>query len=68
MLYIQQRKRISQNRTCIDNIPLDDIETAFEGETGALEGCSSLNTPAPPNKVRTNTYFFSGGFTVKCSL
>ena len=32
----------------IDNIPLDDIETAFEGETGALEGCSSLSTPAPP--------------------
>ena len=23
---------------------------------------------APPNKVRTNTYFFSGGFAVKCSL
>ena len=32
----------------IDNIPLDDIETAFEGEIGALEGCSSLSTPAPP--------------------
>ena len=32
----------------IDNIPLDDIEAAFEGETGALEGCSSLSTPAPP--------------------
>ena len=26
----------------------DYIETAFEGETGALEGCSSLSTPAPP--------------------
>ena len=22
----------------------------------------------PPNKVRTNTYFFSGGFAVQCSL
>ena len=32
----------------IDNIPLDDIETAFESETGASEGCSSLSTPAPP--------------------
>ena len=30
---------------------LRHIETAFEGETGALEGCSSLSTPAPPNKV-----------------
>ena len=26
------------------------IETAFEGETGALEGCSSLSTPAPPEQ------------------
>ena len=34
----------------IDNVPLDDIETAFEGETGASEGCSSLNTPAPPKR------------------
>ena len=34
----------------IDNIPLDDIETAFEGETEALEGCSSLSTPAPPTQ------------------
>lgn len=39
----------SKKPLSIDNIPLDDIETAFEGETGALEGCSSLSTPAPPN-------------------
>lgn len=38
----------SKKPLSIDNIPLDDIETAFEGETGALEGCSSLSTPAPP--------------------
>lgn len=38
----------SKKPLSIDNIPLDDIETAFEGETGALEGCSSLGTPAPP--------------------
>ena len=37
----------------IDNIPLDDIETAFEGETGVSEGCSSLSPPAPP-KVHRN--------------
>ena len=41
----------SKKPLSIDNIPLDDIETAFEGETGALEGCSSLSTPAPPNVV-----------------
>ena len=35
----------SKNPLSIDNIPLDDIETAFEGENGALEGCSSLSTP-----------------------
>ena len=34
----------------LEHIPPDDIETAFEGETGALEGCSSLSTPAPPEK------------------
>ena len=38
----------SKKPLSIDNIPLDDIETAFEGETGASEGCSSLSTPAPP--------------------
>ena len=38
----------SKKPLSIDNIPLDDIETAFEGEIGALEGCSSLSTPAPP--------------------
>ena len=45
----------SKKPLSIDNIPLDDIETAFEGETGALEGCSSLNTPAPPFGPHSNT-------------
>ena len=45
----------SKKPLSIDNIPLDDIETAFEGETGALEGCSSLNTPAPP-KIRPSAF------------
>ena len=44
------------------------IEMAFEGETGASEGGLSLETPAPSNRDWTNTYFFSGGFAVKCSL
>ena len=34
----------------IDNIPLDDIEEAFEGENTETEGCSSLMTPALPKK------------------
>lgn len=38
----------SKKPLSIDNIPLDDIEMAFESETGASEGCSSLSTPAPP--------------------
>jgi len=29
----------------IENIPLDDIEEAFEGEDTETEGCSSLMTP-----------------------
>ena len=46
----------SKKPLSIDNIPLDDIETAFEGETGASEGCSSLCTPAPP-KLSQPLYF-----------
>ena len=34
----------------LEHIPPDDIETASEDETGALEGYSSLSTPAPPEK------------------
>lgn len=34
----------------IENIPLDDIETAFEGENSDAEECSSMMTPAPPNR------------------
>ena len=45
----------------LEHIPLDDIETAFEGETGALEGYSSLSTLAPPEKrslsFLTKTFF-----------
>ena len=59
----------SKKPLSIDNIPLDDIETALEGETGALEGCSSLNTPPPPSRgykkdiARENPDFI-GVFTV----
>lgn len=38
----------SKKPLSIDNIPLDDIESVFEGSGGASEGCSSLSTPAPP--------------------
>ena len=32
-----------------DNIPLDDIEGAFEGvENKGAEGCSNMTPPAPP--------------------
>lgn len=37
----------SKKPLSIDNIPLDDIEEAFEGENTETEGCSSLMTPAP---------------------
>lgn len=40
----------SKKPLSIDNIPLDDIEAAFEGENSDMEGCSSLMTPAPPKK------------------
>ena len=38
----------SKKPLSIENIPLDDIEEAFEGENTETEGCSSLMTPAPP--------------------
>ena len=38
----------SKKPLSIDNISLDDIEKAFEGENTETEGCSSLMTPAPP--------------------
>ena len=34
----------------LEHIPLDDIESVFEGSGGASEGCSSLNAPAPSEK------------------
>ena len=38
----------SKRPISIENIPLDDIEAAFEGENTNKEGCSSMTTPAPP--------------------
>lgn len=38
----------SKKPLSIDNIPLDDIESVFDGSGGASEGCSSLNASAPP--------------------
>ena len=40
----------SKKPLSIDNIPLDEIEEAFEGENEGKEGCSSMTTPAPPEK------------------
>ena len=44
----------SKKPLSIDNIPLDEIEEAFEGENEGKEGCSSMTTPAPPKKVVSN--------------
>ena len=38
----------SKKPLSIENIPLDEIEEAFEGENEGKEGCSSMTTPAPP--------------------
>ena len=40
----------SKKPLSIDNIPLDEIEEAFEGENEGKEGCSSMTTPAPPKE------------------
>lgn len=51
----------------LEHIPLDAIETAFEGKTGASEGCSSLDTPAPPEK-RSLSKMDKDLFSVKFAL
>ncbi len=40
-------------------ISLDEIASALS---------SDFDGATPPNRYWTNTYFFSGGFAVKCSL
>ena len=52
----------SKNPLSIDNIPLDDIESVFEGSGGASEGYSSLNAPAPPKILNGSV-----GFSFICS-
>lgn len=42
----------SKKPLSIENIPLDDIEEAFEGENTETEGCSSMMTPAPAGGVK----------------
>lgn len=42
-----------------ETLTLQEIEAAFG---------SDLTQFSPPNRYWTNTYFFSGGFAVKCSL
>lgn len=39
----------SRKPLSIENIPLDDIETAFSGDTYTSAECSSLKISAPPN-------------------
>ena len=56
----------SKKPLSVDNIPLNDIEDAFEGEneekTEGKEGCSLIATPVPPKKIEevhgTSSIFF----------
>ena len=44
----------------IEDIPLDDIEAAFEGSSDQMDGCSTLSTPVPPKKVgRCRLFYYS---------
>ena len=56
----------SKKPLSIDNIPLDEIEEAFEGENEGKEGRSSMTTPAPPKRKAYTTvsaFLFSFGGT-----
>ena len=41
----------SKKPLSIDNIPLDDIEVAFSGDTYHSDECSSMKTSAPPERL-----------------
>jgi len=43
----------SRKPLSIENIPLEDIEAAFEGENGDMGGCSSMMNSAPPKKSKS---------------
>ena len=48
-----------------DKVTFDDL--IHDLENNGVEG-STFNTLTPPNKYWMNTYFFSGGFAVRCVL
>lgn len=52
----------SRKPLSIENIPLDDIETAFSGNTYPSAECSSMKPSAPPRRSKVRfapTYFLS---------
>ena len=55
----------SKKPLSIDNIPLDDIEAAFGGDTYTSAECSSMKTSAPPVTrillLQCSCYFFRRG-------
>lgn len=44
----------SRKPLSIENIPLDDIESAFSGDTYTSAECSSMKLSAPPKHVNPN--------------
>ena len=40
----------SKKPLTVDNIPLEDIESALEGEMCLEDGCSTMSTPVPPKQ------------------
>ena len=56
----------SKKPLSIDNIPLDDIEVAFSGDTYHSDECSSMKTSAPPKNHRS--LYDCGGFLFVCFI
>ncbi len=50
----------SKKPVSVENIPLDEIEAAFEGENNQMEGCSSATNTVPPK--RKSCRLLSAGF------
>ncbi len=48
----------------IENIPLDDIEKAFENDDVGCSSNSQLVADAPPNRYKANTYYLKSAFVV----
>lgn len=47
----------SKKHMSVDNIPLEEIEEAFNSDKTCTEQCSTMTSPAPPKKTPSGVFF-----------